>query len=472
MSNWFTKLFSRKPKGKRLGYVGAATGRLQNGWVTANPSIEAITDADLARLRARSRHLCRNNPLIAQAQTAFGTGLIGSGVAARSATGSQTIDKRVDALWADVVREIDAEGIQDLAGLQLTAFNTMFAGGEAIIRRRWRQPDDGLTVPFQIQVLPAEYLDISKTEDLADGGRIVQGVEFGSDGRRRAYWLFRDHPDVVWSGESVRVPAEDVAHVYEVREAGQVRGIPWPAPVISQVYALEEYREAERVRKRIEACTVAFVSSPDGTIPFPETASTTDADGNPIGSLNPGAILNVRDGTTVTMGTPAQVWGFPDYVKTEVQAIASGLRITYALLSGNLKDVNYSSIRYGALAYKAVVQQIQRTVIEPLMMRPIWRWFIEAAIASGKLRARDYPVKFVPPVFEEIDRVKEANADVEEVKAGLASLQDVLARRGQDWRKVLSEQAKVQEEARRLGLVLSVDLAAELQSKQKEPVDG
>jgi hypothetical protein len=34
----------------------------------------------------------------------------------------------------------------------------MLEGGEALVRLRWRRPEDGLPVALQIQVLEAEHL--------------------------------------------------------------------------------------------------------------------------------------------------------------------------------------------------------------------------------------------------------------------------------------------------------------------------
>jgi capsid protein len=74
--------------------------------------------------------------------------------------------------------------------------------------------------PLQLQIVETDLLDASRNGDLADGGRILQGVEFDAIGRRRAYWLFAQHPgdnavSLRRRIESVAMSASDVAHIYE-----------------------------------------------------------------------------------------------------------------------------------------------------------------------------------------------------------------------------------------------------------------
>ena len=53
------------------------------------------------------------------------------------------------------------------------------------MRLRERRVEDGLPVPLQLQVLEADHLDGTRTEELKDGGFVLQGVEFDALGRRR-----------------------------------------------------------------------------------------------------------------------------------------------------------------------------------------------------------------------------------------------------------------------------------------------
>ena len=123
--------------------------------------------------------------------------------------------------------------------------------GEVLIRRRHRRPSDGLALPLQIQVLEADFLDTGKHLSLPNGGKIVRGVEIDAIGRRVAYWLFRNHPgssnltsSTVRFGQSSRVPASEILHVYSIYRAGQARGASWFSPVLIRFNDFDDLADA------------------------------------------------------------------------------------------------------------------------------------------------------------------------------------------------------------------------------------
>ena len=85
---------------------------------------------------------------------------------------------------------------------------------------------------------------------------------------------------------SHRVPADRVLHLFERLRPGQVRGVPWFAPVMLKLRDLDAYDEAELVRKKIEACFAAFVTG----VQDEETLgkARTEADGARIETFEPG----------------------------------------------------------------------------------------------------------------------------------------------------------------------------------------
>ena len=86
--------------------------------------------------------------------------------------------KQADRLWLDFAATADADGLTDFAGLQALIVRGLVESGEVLVRLRERRTEDGLPVPLQLQVLEADHLDSWKTGELADGGFILQGIEF------------------------------------------------------------------------------------------------------------------------------------------------------------------------------------------------------------------------------------------------------------------------------------------------------
>ncbi|MFZ8458445.1 phage portal protein, partial [Staphylococcus aureus] len=81
--------------------------------------------------------------------------------------------------------------------------------------------------------------------------------------RRKAYWMWPNHPGdtLVNTGglKSVRIPAEQILHVFEKDRPGQIRGVTAFASVMMKMRDLDDYDDAELWRKKIESCFAAFV---------------------------------------------------------------------------------------------------------------------------------------------------------------------------------------------------------------------
>ena len=81
------------------GYDGAARGRRTEGWRAPGSSADTEIGVAGALLRDRMRDLVRNNPHAAKAVAVLVNNIIGSGLMPRAASGDDTLDRKVDALF-------------------------------------------------------------------------------------------------------------------------------------------------------------------------------------------------------------------------------------------------------------------------------------------------------------------------------------------------------------------------------------
>ncbi len=296
--------------------------------MVAGTSANAEIGTALVRLRDRSRDLVRNNPYAAKAAHAVVSNLVGTGIMPRARAGDAAVNDRADRLWARFAEACDADGLTDFSGLQALIVRAMVESGECLVRIRERRIEDGLAVPLQLQLLEPDHLDAGKTDELPGGGFVVQGVEFDALGRRRAYWLYPVHPGEVAMFRraalvSQPVPAASVLHLFDRLRPGQVRGVPWFAPVILKLRDLDDYDDAELVRKKIEACFAAFVTGSDDE----ETLgrASADADCRRVESFEPGMIEYLAPGKDVKFATPSHAGGHAPYMRVQLHAIAAGV---------------------------------------------------------------------------------------------------------------------------------------------------
>ena len=438
-------------------YEGAKAGRRTDGWVTAGAGANAEIGPASSRLRDRSRDLVRNNPYATKAVNALVSNLVGTGIVPRARAKRLASAKLADQLWLQFVGSCDADGLTDFGGLQALIVRSLVEAGEVIVRFRDRRVEDGLPVPFQLQVLEPDHLDSGKTEDMADGGYILQGIEFDALGRRRAYWLFPVHPGET-RGRSLAsrpVPARQVLHLFERLRPGQVRGVPWFAPVILKLRDLDDYDDAELMRKKIEACFAAFVTGAQDE----ETLGKVNnlSAGDRIESFEPGMIEYLEPGKDVKFASPSANGDYVDYMRMQLHAVAAGVGLTYELLTGDLSQVNYSSIRAGLIEFRRRMEALQWQLIVPGLCQPVWSRFVELAQASGQLPEGEITSEWTAPRFEAVDPLKDIQADVLAVRAGVMTLKEAIARQGYDPAQVLAEIASTNAELDAAGITLDTD---------------
>tara|TARA_R110000787_G_scaffold143488_5_gene257285 strand:- start:57682 stop:59178 length:1497 start_codon:yes stop_codon:yes gene_type:complete len=446
--------------GLARGYDGASKGRRTDGWRTAGTSADMEVGMASALLRDRMRDLVRNNPHAAKAVSVLVNNIIGAGIMPRAVSSNDQLDKAVNKLWSEWSHHCDADGQLDFYGLQTLICREMVEAGEVLVRRRMRKISDGLDVPVQLQVLEADFLDATKNGETAGKDRLVQGVQFDGIGRRKAYWVHGSHPGdsygAIHSGlQSKSVTASDIVHVYE-KQRVQVRGVPWGAPVIRSLRDLDDYEVAEIVRKKTEACVTAIVFGDDesqqGVAP-----SVTDADGKRVEQFEPSLIAYARGGKDIKFNQPAATGGYAEYKRASLHTVSAGFRVPYELLTGDLSQVNYSSIRAGLVEFRRMIDAVQWQLFIPMLCQPVWNWFTEAAWLAGHIPEPVVPVEWSPPKFEAVDPMKDAMADLLSIRSGTMTLAEAIARQGRNPDAVLAEIASMNTKLDAAGIVLDSD---------------
>lgn len=435
-------------------YEAAETGRRTQGWKAGSGSANAEVYGSLGRLRDRASQQIRDNEYAKAAIRTLRTHIVGTGIAVIPELKSE---RDLYRRWSD--GDCDAEGQLDLAGLSSLGVGTWKERGELLVRRRWRRVEDGLAVPMQIQLLEPDHLDHLKTGVFENGNAVIMGVEFDQLGRRTAYWLFPEHPGEVSTLRrgglvSKRVPASEVLHIYRKDRVSQVRGVPELAVSLMRLRDLKGYEEAELVRKKIEACFTAFVTTdnPRRTVGEVQKQET----GRSIEKVSPGLIKYLTEGETVTFGTPAAMGGYGEYTASQLHAIAVGAGITYHQLTGDNARANYTAHRASLREFYTLVDQEQWLTWIPMFVRPVRRWFREAAAMAGE-RIGDKPDAITTPRKQLVDPLKDTMADKEEVRAGLATLFEKWRERGLNPEDQIDELVRIKELLAAKGLVLDID---------------
>lgn len=408
----------------KRSYDGARNDRRSGGWVAVGSSANTEILPQLATLRNRSRDLVRNNPYAAKAMRVLASNRIGTGVTA-------TIkDKTVAALWNKWIKVCDADWQYDFYGLERLAATTEAESGECLIRFRYRKMSDGLPVPLQLQLLEPDFIDTGKNETLKNKGWIQNGIEFSPIGERVAYWLFNQHPGeslINTTVKSNRIPASDIIHFFDKKRPGQMRGVPILAPIMMTANDLNEYLEATLVRKAAEACIAAVVETDDENRGI---GNESIEDQMRIEELAPGMVQYLSPGEKLTFTNPSTSAGDVGYTNDRLHAIAAGIGITYEQLTGDLSQVNYSSIRAGTLDFRREIEQWQWLNFIPTVLNAVMEKFLETAFAAGLIPSTDIEYDWTTPRFDWVDPLKDVQGEQLELAMGLKTWSEAVRARG------------------------------------------
>lgn len=446
-------LFKRKAEPLQTRrFDGAAGGRR---WSSA-PSFGRTgpeTLAASAPIRSRARYFVANNPWAANGVSALVSGLVGFGIKPASQHPDAGNRATIGAAFGTWAKRADAEGRTDLFGIQAAAVRAMIVDGEAFLHMETRA--NGL----RLRLLPAEMVDEADTRDLPNGGYVVAGIEFNAAGQRVAYHVLKARPTEVFASTygTIRVPAEDMLHLMHPLGAGQVRGVSWLAPVLLRLSELDQLEDALAVGVKTAAMFAGFLVDQNGT---GEPFDASDESGILTRGLEPGVLQRLPSGFDIRFSTPQQAQQTAEFVSHQIRAIAAGLGVPAHLVSGDLREANYGSLRAGMVAFRQKLEQIQFGSIIPQLCGPIWERAVSALILRGDLPAADFEAaaalwlgaEHYPPPMPWIDPAKDVAAIRDALEAGLMSRRQAVAERGFDIETLDAEIAADRERETRLQL--------------------
>lgn len=457
-------------------YTAAGHGRRLKIFRSPNVGPNRVTVDGLGTIRNRARAGARNDPWIGTALDKLTSNGVGTGIHCKPMWGDDTLKAAIKALWNPWTREADADGVSDWYGLQGLAWRSWHEAGEVFIRFRNRRPEDGLAVPLQLQLIEAEQCPSELYEVASNGNQVRAGIEFNAIGRRVAYWMYRNHPgDYAHdsrAGELVRVPAEQILHIFEPLRPGQLRGIPRAQSILVRAFTADKLDDAVLERHHIANLFTLFYTSATSPELEPrsgmldEMTDDTDVDGTPLAGLEPGTGQELPPGMKPEFSNPPQAGAdYAEFIRGHLMAIAARLGVPYEVMTGDLRNVSDRALRLILNEFKRLLETWQWLWFIPQFCQPVREAWFDAAVMSGALEIpgyadlRDEAVEtlWVPMGWPYSHPVQDVTADVKAIRGGLASRTGVNLARGEDAEQIDAEQQADNNRADELGLVYDTD---------------
>ena len=462
--------------GKRALTVfnGAAGGRLTMDWIASILSADQEIKGNMRLLRARARELSRNNPVAKsylKLLTANVLGEKGIGYQAQVRNNSGDLNKpfndKIEDAWSEWGKKgnCTVDGKISFRALQSLVLKNIATDGEVFVRmvRGFNNKHR-----FAIQLFDADQVDhlfsrfASKQEN-----EIRMGIEVDEWGRPVAYHVNLKHPsDLGGSLIRTRIPADQMLHLYDPERVNQTRGITWYHPCMFEMRMLGGYVEAELVAARTGAAKMGFLETLDASgfvEPNPDAKYRLEA--------QPGVIEQLPPGMKFSQWNPDHpANAFEMFVKAMLRFIASSLGVSYNALASDLQGVNYSSMRSGMLIERDQWRMLQSFMKEQ-MLQPIFESWISMALLSGALvlDSRD-PSRFCTGKWEPrgwmwVDPLKDVQAGILGIGAGLTNRDKLIAEQGGDYEEVFEQLSAENKLAKSLNLDLQIQAKAPVVDK-------
>jgi lambda family phage portal protein len=470
IQQFFNRLGYYKPRKRK--FAGADTGRLFHSWAVTNYSADSELRKDLRTLRSRSRELANNNDYAKKFFRMVKTNVVGQkGIRLQSMAmqdNNQPDDKARKKI-EDGFLDWSRRGVCDITGkysfrdIQNLVISSVARDGEALIRYiRGVDNEHG----FSLQLIEADHLDDMYNDKLANGNKVKMGIELDEWSRPVAYWVYPVHPGDLLYGqtfhERVRIPAEDLIHIYLPYRISQSRGLPWLHSAMTRLNMIGEYEKAELIAARLGAAKNGFYYSDGGG----EYVGDDVENGSPIQDAEPGHYELLPPGMKFESNNPDHpTTAYKDFIKTILRGISSGVDVSYNYLGNDLENVNYSSIRAGVLDERDVWRDLQAWLSEHFLQVVFEEWLSLALLKqSVKLQISkiDYwkSAKWQARGWQWVDPLKDAMSSIEEIKAGLKTASMVAAEKGLDLEEVYAELAREKDLQEKYGIKVSYDLDA------------
>lgn len=465
-----------------LSYEAGRMGRRTQGWMAPPGSADELISQNGETLRNRAREMVRNHPLAGRIVMTLANRIVGYGhrIRLESERDSQSrIAQEAFEEWAEL--EADPAGVGDLNGAAWTAARCMLESGEVLARYRTRRLSDGMRIPLQVQILEPDWIDNSRSEGRGTSNNSnyrVEGIEYSAIGRRTGYWLYRVHPGGMSEAsppqmgytESRLVPAAEISHLFLRLRPEQSRGVTILAPVMLAMRDLDDWADAERVRKKVAATMGVFIKVGGGTNTAMGEQETDSQTGRVTETLRPGMIRRLKPGEDPVLLTPPADSGRMDFITSELVMIAAGVNLQYSTLTGDTSLTNYTGFKAGDMHERRLVEVLQWLFMIPMFYRPLARKWLEHARLAGVIPMGErIRISFTPPKLESVDPDREARATLARIRAGVKPPQDAIEEEtGEPWRDVLDKYGEWNRAIDEKNLILDSDPRKVSQSGQQQ----
>ena len=320
----------------------------------------------------------------------------------------------------------------------------------------------GGVVPFKLQAIEVDELDVTQSAPHRQGNRVVGGIEYNSWRRPVGYWIQQYDLEGWRLLQPIYIDAKDAYFLKSKRRPSQIREMSDMSHTITRIRDVNEFINAVSVKERIAACLAVLIKK---TIPTGTSLGRSGVRG-PDGrvdyagkKLGPGMIMEMGAGDEAQVVDPkGAATDATAFLKVQQGLIGAGQGLSYEAVSRDMSGSTYSSARQNAIEDEDTYAEDTELLTE--FMSEVYEQFIISCYLSGVItfpgfwdkKAEYMAHDWVKSPKKWIDPAKESTADKTALQSGQKTYQEICAERGKDWRQAIDETAEVLEYGREKGI--------------------
>ncbi len=406
------------------GYYQSANGR-ERRYVpaVADDSDKTLTPSARKQVLGLARYLHANNGMVRGAVADLTRYSVGGGLVPQSQA-SPEIAEAYENFWREWSKIADATGRRSFEQLQQLASIRMDVDGDAgfVLRKT-------ATGYPQLQLVEGHAIG----SDSEDKGWF-DGVRVTPDGQPLAYRVLgpdKTHTDIA---------ARDFILLAETERAGQQRGLSALAHALDHVRDVADILSYEKTGVKMAASVGIAITTQAGAVDEGASYIESGADapvsagGSPLETFEAGMVPRLRIGEKIeSFSSNRPNPSFTGFIEHLLRDVSVGLGLPFEFI-WNAEKLGGASQRFVLAKAQRRFEQRQSYLTGALLNR-VWGWVIASAIKRGDLPKSDdwWRVRWQAPAKITVDVGREANANRDDIRMGLRTLQEDAGERGVDW---------------------------------------
>ena len=405
------------------------------------------------RLIARCRNISEDDSYGAGIVSTFQENVVtAKGIQIQNISEDNEFAGVVDSAWKEFSqsKESSLSADLDLVTLQRQAVNAFLSDGEVFIRKHIAR--DG----FRFEAIDPPRIPYNLLTRKGSTSRYRNGILVSEDtGRILGYRIYDKSVDNYRLGATVNenhgelVASDEIIHAAMRKRIDQARGVPLLKSVAGRIYKISTYENAVLENATSSAKKYGFFKWDKDAEAPPDLELSFQPSKEKSGSFH-----------ELPIGVDVSTWQsqFPDdelgsFIRAILLSTARAIGVSYPTLSGDLSQVNYSSIRQACLSERQVWNAFQWFMFSELIF-PIYVAFFTDLLGRGGLMFRGSPVgldrldevlkvAIASVQFSEIDPKNENAVEVSRLQNLVLAPSEAIRQRGGDpeetWAKIAKD---------------------------------